>query len=273
MAIKRRPVEPIWTVIIFYAIDSIFTVIFVAPMQAPYMKRITYGYDEPKLIRNAAIAYVLANAAAFLIPYFWEGRFFTYTSYFALFIGWVTSNIAVSLFIYGRWGKYRMRDYMMSVIPWTGAEQVLDVGTGQGLLMNAAAKKLTTGKAVGIEIWDASVSDNSREKALHNAELEGVADKVEVINMDARHLTFADNTFDVVLSLFSIRYIGNAAEREKACYEIARVLKPGGTALIADHFPVGSYAVALAKAGLKVESSRHYIWTSFSLTWMAVATK
>jgi arsenite methyltransferase len=32
-------------------------------------------------------------------------------------------------------------------------ENVLDVGTGQGLLMNGAAKHLTTGKSIGIDIW------------------------------------------------------------------------------------------------------------------------
>jgi predicted nicotinamide N-methyase len=42
--------------------------------------------------------------------------------------------------------------------------QVLDVGTGRGLLLIAAAKKLSgSGRAVGIDIWKASdLSENLR---------------------------------------------------------------------------------------------------------------
>ena len=41
------------------------------------------------------------------------------------------------------------------MIPWRGNETVLDVGTGRGLLMIGAARRLTTGISVGIDIWSA----------------------------------------------------------------------------------------------------------------------
>jgi len=63
---------------------------------------------------------------------------------------------------------------------------VLDIGTGQGLLMNGSAKYLTTGKSIGIDIWSSKdLSNNTRQKALENAVLEGVIDKIEIINQDA----------------------------------------------------------------------------------------
>src|SRR5437660_1447109 len=80
-------------------------------------------------------------------------------------------------------------------------EAVLDVGCGRGLLLNAAARRLTTGKAVGVDLWqNADLSNNRPEATLENARLEGVADRVQVKDGDARQLPFADAVFDVVVS-------------------------------------------------------------------------
>ena len=172
------------------------------------------------------------------------------------------------MFAYGLKGKYRTRDLILSKINWKGDEQVLDIGTGQGLLMNGAAKYLTTGKSIGIDIWsNKDLSDNSITKTLENAALEGVKDKLEIKNEDARSMSFADNSFDVVLSLLCIHNIEPKADQEKACFEIARVLKPNGIAII------GDYATAFAKAGLKVKRSKPYFTTALALMWIVEATK
>jgi ubiquinone/menaquinone biosynthesis C-methylase UbiE len=167
-----------------------------------------------------------------------------------------------------------MRDYILRKIAWKGNEQVLDIGAGTGLLMNGAAKFLSSGKSVGIDIWRAEdLSNNSNENVLRNAELENVKDKVEIRTEDARQLSFCDNTFDVVLSLFCIHNIDDKAEQEKACFEIARVLKPNGTALIGDYIPTHQYARYFEKAGLKVISSKNYISKVYTLMWMVEAIK
>ena len=67
--------------------------------------------------------------------------------------------------------------------------------------------------------------------------------------------------------------IDNKLEEEKACFEIARVLKPNGIALIGDYIPTHNYAKYLEKAGLKVISSKNYITTAYSLTWIVEAHK
>ena len=153
---------------------------------------------------------------------------------------------------YAKWGKFRHRDRMLSMISWRGDEQVLDVGTGRCLLLIGAARRLSTGKGIGIDVWSArDLSGNSLERTQANIELEGVKDKVELRSDDARKLSFSDASFDVVLSNLCIHNIPDKQGRAQACREIARVLKPGGTALISDFVLTGFYKKVFDRAGLK----------------------
>ena len=148
-------------------------------------------------------------------------------------------------------GKVRGRDRLLDSLPWRGDEAVLDVGCGRGLLLIGTARRLTTGKAVGVDIWQAAdLSSNRPEGTLENARLEGVADRIEVRDGDARQLPFADGAFDVVVSKEVLHNIYNAAERDSAVREIARVLKPGGRLLLGDVRHTGRYAQVLRESGL-----------------------
>jgi ubiquinone/menaquinone biosynthesis C-methylase UbiE len=140
-------------------------------------------------------------------------------------------------------GKVRSRERLLQWITWTGQEQVLDVGCGRGLLLIGAAKRLTTGKAIGIDIWQAEdLSGNRPESTLENARREGVVERIEVQKADMRQMPFADNSFDVVVSRAVIHNLYKAADRAQAIGEIARVLKPGGQALIEDIRHIQEYA-------------------------------
>ena len=69
------------------------------------------------------------------------------------------------MILYSKFGKFRHRDRMLKMVNWKGDEIVLDVGTGRGLMMIGAARKLTSGKSVGIDIWSKKdLSGNSMEK-------------------------------------------------------------------------------------------------------------
>ena len=159
----------------------------------------------------------------------------------------------VLMLLYAKWGKFRHRDRMLAMVRWRGDEQVLDVGTGRGLLLIGAARRLTSGRGTGIDVWSTrDLSGNSLERTQANVEVEGVKEKVVLKSDDARKLSFPEASFDFVLSNLCIHNIPDADGRALACREIARVLKPGGIALISDFILTGFYQKVFAEAGLKV---------------------
>jgi ubiquinone/menaquinone biosynthesis C-methylase UbiE len=178
------------------------------------------------------------------------------------------------MLVYSVFGKFGHRDRMLGMVNWHGDERVLDVGTGAGLLLIGAAKKLTTGKATGVDVWSkVDLSGNDMPRTLRNAELEGVKEKVEVLDGDATNMKFADNTFDVVVSNLCLHNIPTRAGRDKACREIARVLKPGGVTVIADFIRTHQYQAEFEKAGLKISSATGLSWSTFPPLRVIRATK
>jgi SAM-dependent methyltransferase len=94
------------------------------------------------------------------------------------------------------------------------------------LFLIGAAKRLKTGRAVGIDLWQAEdLSGNTPVGTLNNATIEGVADKVEVHTGDARKLPFDDASFDVVACQFGAMFF---PDRAHAFGEARRVLRRGG---------------------------------------------
>lgn len=147
-------------------------------------------------------------------------------------------------------GKLQFRERLIDSLALRGAETVVDVGCGRGLLLNGAARHLTVGKAIGIDLWQsADQSGNRPEATLANAEAEGVADRVEVKTGDMRELAFADRTIDVVVSSLAIHNIPDRGGREKAVREVAPVLKPNGQVALLDFQCMDEYVQTLLSLG------------------------
>jgi arsenite methyltransferase len=49
--------------------------------------------------------------------------------------------------------KLKDRENLLNLFQWSGDELVLDVGCGRGLMLVGAAKRLTSGRAIGIDLW------------------------------------------------------------------------------------------------------------------------
>jgi ubiquinone/menaquinone biosynthesis C-methylase UbiE len=119
--------------------------------------------------------------------------------------------------------------------------------------MIGVAKKLVSGKSIGIDIWrKEDMMGDSRSGALKNAEIEGVSGRIEIRNENIISTTFQDSYFDVVLSNLCIHNISSKDDREKAILEIARLLKPNGKAVITDISFVKDYAEIFSKTHMKV---------------------
>jgi ubiquinone/menaquinone biosynthesis C-methylase UbiE len=97
------------------------------------------------------------------------------------------------------------------------ASKVLDVGCGTGEM---AAKLMR----LGYDVWGVDLA----EPMIRHARDRYGPDRFRV--GDIEHIPFRDNTFDAVVCLGVIEYL---ATDEPALREIWRVLKPGGSAVIA----------------------------------------
>lgn len=212
-----------------------------------------YGIDAPGVVRNLLVIGAGLVFLGFFLPPFQIGQARIVLNRALFWTGGLLLLEGVLMLVYAKFGKFRHRDRMLNMVSWRGDEQVLDVGTGRGLLAIGAAMRLTTGRAIGVDIWSAKdLSGNSLEMAESNIAAERVQEKVALRSEDARRLGFADDAFDIVVSNLCIHNIPGRSGREQACQEIARVLKPGGTALISDFKNTGDYQRILAGAGLRV---------------------
>jgi len=216
-------------------------------------RTLNYGVDAPVAVRNMLIVAALGiiSLIARLLG-MWSRQDVIAVIARPLMVAGPTCGAMALWMIYdSKIGKIRERDTYLDKITWNGHERVLDVGCGLGLFLIAAAKRLSTGRAVGIDKWQQEdLSGNSAAGTLRNATIEGVAEKVEVHTGDARKLPFADASFDVVLSSMALHNIYHAGERQTAVREIARVLAPGGRVLIVDVRHTSTYAATLRDAGL-----------------------
>lgn len=99
--------------------------------------------------------------------------------------------------------------------------RILDYGCGVGWLSIDLVKE---GAA---EVYGIDISQELVEKARDLAEAKGVLEKIHFAKMPAENLTFADNSFDLILGSAILHH----TELKQAVKNIFRVLKPGGRAL------------------------------------------
>lgn len=216
------------------------------------MNKPNYGLDAPDVVRRFLLmggTTVAAGTAAMIIGHeIALARWFVGPCFGAG--GSLMATGAVM--IWGsKIGKLRLRDKLIAGLALRGDERVLDVGCGHGLMLLGAAKKLTAGRAVGIDLWQKEdQAGNSRDATLQNAALEDVKERIELIDGDARQLPFEKESFDVVLSSWALHNIYDAGGRRRALEEIVRVLKAGGRVSVTDVRHAKEYAEVFRSLGL-----------------------
>ena len=229
-----------------------------------------YGIDAPGVVRNLLLAGSVALLVSVLsysgvLP--WKGLDRSLAPMTVACLG-----MGSYMFLSSKYCKIREREWLLDLKPggWRGDETVLDVGCGLGVMVIGAAKRLTTGMAAGIDIWQTKdLSGNNPEAARENARREGVDERVTILTADMRQIPFPDGHFDVIVSNGAIHNLYKADERAAAVREIARVLKPGGACILADVRHEAEYVKVLRDSGVTDIQRRD---TSITSPFFAILT-
>lgn len=110
-------------------------------------------------------------------------------------------------------------------------DRVLDVGCGTGSLTRSMAQAVApTGNAVGVDPSTEAIAEARRLTALENCTYsEGIAERLDA----------PDDAYDVVVSSLMIHHLPGT-RRALAIQEMLRVVRPGGSVLVAEFRPPSS---------------------------------
>jgi SAM-dependent methyltransferase len=214
--------------------------------------RADYGYDgDYRAVSAPTVASIVAATSAALLASaarsLARGK-----PVAAVLTGGTGASIATTAALFirtTRVGKFEVWAEILDGLRLRGDETVLDLGCGRGAVLLAAAKLLASGRAVGVDIWRADQTHNSQQNTLRNAELEGVADRVEVRTADITDLPFDNDSVDVIVSSLVVHNIPSPQARAKAISEAARVLRPGGRLVLADIWATRRHVRQLRELG------------------------
>ena len=204
----------------------------------------SYGIDAPYLLPVLALS-CIAN----LVQGVMSGKFWPF-----LCAAMILSCAALGFYA-SRRGKFRAWTELLDGLKLRGDEQILDIGCGRGAVLMLAALRLTTGRAVGIDLWrKEDQSGNAADLTMRNAVAEGVAERVglhtaDMTAADMTALPFESASFDVIVSNIAIHDVDRSV-RNKAIEEAVRVLCPGGRIMIADLSATRQYTARLKELGM-----------------------
>jgi ubiquinone/menaquinone biosynthesis C-methylase UbiE len=211
------------------------------------MTRPRYGFDAPPFLIGLSVAALLMLAGAIIgfqlggwLVGLWPLIFAVYFAASALLYLHAT-----------RRGKFVVWGEVLDGLGLRGDEQALDLGCGRGAVLIAVARRLTTGRAFGADLWrTVDQSGNAEAVTRANAEAAGVSGRVSLDTADMTALPYPDESFDLIVSSLAIHNIPAAPDRLRALDEALRVLRPGGRLVIADINATEAYRAHLVERGL-----------------------
>jgi hypothetical protein len=114
----------------------------VVTTSAPTRRKASYGIDAPHLLPIPAVLVVANMVQGVVTGTPWP---FAAAAVVMACMGW---GLYTSLR-----GKFLVWEELLDRLELRGDEQVLDLGCGRGAVLLLAARRLTTGRAVGVDLW------------------------------------------------------------------------------------------------------------------------
>lgn len=136
-----------------------------------------------------------------------------------------SANLAKRANLHAKYGSGNWYEWLAAQGNFAEGNKVLDIGCGPGWFWATAADKLPE----GLDVTLADTSEGMVGEALERVQGVQRWNQVTGITADVCKLPFADDSFDAVLAIHMLYHADDPAV---GVAEIARVLKPGATALI-----------------------------------------
>jgi ubiquinone/menaquinone biosynthesis C-methylase UbiE len=132
-------------------------------------------------------------------------------------------------------GERSSRDKILRHLPKDEGLRLLDVAIGDGVYLDWLPQSWSV---AGIDISQHQLDNCKRRRGTRDLKL---------VMGEAEDLPFSDRTFDCALSIGGFNYFNDP---EKSLREMARVVKPGGTIVVADEVPNLTDRMLFRKIGL-----------------------
>jgi SAM-dependent methyltransferase len=131
-------------------------------------------------------------------------------------------------------------DLIIEHLDSSGSTNILDIGTGNGILAIKIAQANLAAKVTGVDYWGKDWS-YSKSVCEENARIANVAERVVFSKGNAAALNFPDGTFDRVVSNLTFHEVKMVKQKINVLREALRVVKPGGRFVFIDHFHAEKY--------------------------------
>lgn len=145
--------------------------------------------------------------------------------------------------VFGKLVRAGMRDATRLANHFSG--KLLDVGVGTGLALPHYGPQLqVTGVDLSSEMLDRA---RARVKKAHCTNIDAL------LEMDASDLKLSDHSFDVAVAMYVLTVV---PDPEKVIHELARVIKPGGTVIVVNHFSAENGLRGVIEKGLAKHANK-----------------